>query len=60
MFGVKAEDDTIGTVVDGTYPYWTKGYNYYKGKAIITSLTANATNGENSTISITFTGVGKL
>ena len=34
--------------------------NYYKGKALITNLQRNDPNGDNSTMSVTFTGVGKL
>lgn len=34
--------------------------NYYKGKALITSLQRNDPNGDNSTMTVTFTGVGKL
>ena len=34
--------------------------SYYKGKAIITSVELNAPKGENSSISATFTGVGRL
>lgn len=34
--------------------------NLYKGKALITSLQRNDPNGDNSTMSVTFTGVGKL
>lgn len=60
MFGIKAEDDTIGNVVDGTFPYWTNGTKYYEGKALVTSLAVNASNGDIATINITFTGVGKL
>lgn len=33
---------------------------YYKGKALITSLERNDPNGDNSTMSVSFTGVGKL
>lgn len=33
---------------------------HYTGKALITSVELNAPNGENSSISATFTGVGKL
>ena len=33
---------------------------YYKGYAYITSLTANAANGDNATFSVTLSGVGKL
>ena len=32
----------------------------YKGKALITSLQRNDPNGDNSTMTVTFTGVGKL
>ena len=59
FFGKKAETGT-GTVADGDYEYWTKGTTYYKGKAFITSLTANAATGENATFSITLTGTGKI
>ena len=34
--------------------------NLYKGKALITSLQRNDPNGDNSTMTVTFTGVGKL
>lgn len=34
--------------------------NLYKGKALITSLKRNDPNGDNSTMTVTFTGVGKL
>ena len=34
--------------------------NYYKGPALITSLERNDPNGENSTMSVSFTGVGAL
>lgn len=34
--------------------------NYYSGKALITSLERNDPNGDNSTMSVTFTGVGAL
>lgn len=33
---------------------------YYRGQALITSLQRNDPNGDNSTMSVTFTGVGKL
>lgn len=61
FFGLKQETGD-GTVADGDYPYWTKKSTggYYKGKAYITSLTANANSGENSTFSITLKGTGKL
>ena len=41
-------------------PYWTSQNTFYQGKALITSLVANANNGENATYSITLTGVGKM
>lgn len=58
-FGLKAETGT-GTVADGDYDYWTKQASSYKGKAFITSLTANAATGENATFSITLKGTGKI
>ena len=33
---------------------------YYEGKVIITSLVANANNGENATYSVTLTGTGSI
>lgn len=62
IFGIKAEDDTFGqNIVDGDYQTYTNdNCNYYSGNVIISSLVANANNGENATCSITFTGVGKL
>ncbi len=61
VFGIKAEDDSLGqNIVDGDYDTYTYDINYYSGKVIITSLVANAQNGENATNSITLTGVGKL
>ena len=33
---------------------------YYKGQALITSLQRNDPNGDNSTMTVTFTGVGRL
>lgn len=59
-FGLKAEADDGRTVVDGDYPYWTNAVGSYTGKAIITSLSANAPNGENATLSVTMTGVGSI
>lgn len=34
--------------------------NYYQGDALITSLERNDPNGDNSTMTVTFTGVGRL
>lgn len=49
-------------VADGNtaLPYWTSDTTYYEGSAVITSLTANANNGENATYSVTFTGSGPI
>lgn len=59
-FGLKAETGD-GTVVDGDYQNWSpKASGYYTGSCYITSLSANAPNGENATFSATLTGVGKI
>lgn len=62
-FGLKQTplDPTL-TPADGntSLPYWTSDSSFYQGKAVITSLTANANNGENATFSITLTGVGSI
>jgi len=66
VFGYASNYDVNGLNLDGEQgdtrpeswtPDQTKGY---KGKAIITSLTANANTGENATYSATFTGQGAL
>ena len=55
--------DKMGEVIyeddryDPEHPYTT---NIYQGNALITSLVANANNGENATYNITLTGVGKI
>lgn len=62
-FGLKqTPDDASMTPADGNValPYWTSQNSFYQGKVIITSLTANANNGENATYSVTLTGVGSL
>ena len=60
-FGLKSQTDNTKTVVDGDYTNWTsKNTGYYEGKVFITSLVANANNGENATYSITLTGSGKI
>lgn len=60
-FGLKAEADDGKNVVDGDYTNWSKlTSGSYKGKAFITSLQANAANGENATFSVTLTGSGKI
>ena len=59
-FGLKAVTGE-GTVVDGSYSYWpSKETGYYTGECYITSLQANAQNGDNATFSVTLQGVGKL
>lgn len=60
-FGLKSED-LDGIVGDNAHDYWTLDTTktYYQGQAIITSLTANANNGENATYSVTLKGVGKF
>ncbi len=58
-FGLKVDTGTQ-TVADGDLEYWTARNSYYEGKVIITSLVANANNGENATYSITLTGTGTL
>jgi len=68
VFGLEHEDKSQGqSVVDGDYPYWTPDYDngstgsaYLNGQAYITSLVANANNGENATFSITLTGKGGI
>lgn len=64
-FGVKSEsgngsvdDDGTGTTGQKTWTKPTAGA--YTGKVFITSLTANASTGENATFSATFTGSGEL
>lgn len=39
---------------------WTASTDGYKGKAIITSIDANAADGENATYTVSFTGTGAL
>lgn len=61
IWGEKAEDDSAGTVADGDFANWTPAAaGYYTGSVLITSLQANANNGENATFSVTLTGVGKF
>ena len=59
-FGLKAETDNTKTVADGDYENWTPGTTYYEGSVIITSLEANAQNGDNATYSVTLTGASKI
>ena len=54
----------INGIADSDNESWTAPTGatsvYYTGKAYITSLTANASNGDNATYSVTLSGVGKL
>ena len=62
-FGLKTDQtDLTQNVADGStsLQFWTASNTYYEGSAIITSLVANANNGENSTFSITFHGTGSI
>ena len=60
-FGIKSQTDSTKNVVDGDYENWTSAEDgYYTGKVLITSLSANASNGETATMSVTLTGVGKI
>lgn len=62
-FGLKATpaDTTLTPAMGNTaLPYWTSENAFYQGKVVITSLTANAPNGENATYSVTLTGNGYL
>lgn len=62
-FGLKTDQvDLSINVADGdtSLPYWTSQNTFYEGKVIITSLAANANNGENATYSITLTGTGRI
>lgn len=47
------------TEVGGSVQSWTAAKGY-KGKAVITSLVANANTGENATFNATFTGYGPI
>lgn len=58
-FGMKKEMDETKTVHDGDLNFWSGAKGYY-GRAVISSLVANANTGENATFSATFTGYGKL
>lgn len=59
-FGRKV-DEGDKTVADGDLENWGLDISdYYQGSVIITSLTANANNGENATLSVTLTGTGRI
>jgi len=59
-FGLKSED--LDGIVGETNEFWTLDASkvYYQGDVIITSLTANANNGDNATYSVTLRGVSKF
>ena len=62
-FGLKntpADPDMCPADGNMALPYWTSQSTYYSGKALITSLVANAPNGENASYNITLSGVGSL
>lgn len=60
-FGLKQDPaNPDDTVADGDLAYWSAGSKYYEGSVVITSLVANANNGENATYSITLSGSGAI
>lgn len=62
-FGLKQTPaDASMNVADGNLalPYWNSQNSFYEGKVVITSLVANANNGENATFSVTLTGNGSI
>lgn len=75
VFGHYTNDKSLATggIADTNTDSWTSPFDgdsndeatpsaktYYTGKAYITSLSANAANGDNATYSVTFSGVGEL
>ena len=65
VFGHYSNDTDLATmgIADSEVDSWTAPTGstvYYEGKAYLTSLTANAANGDNATFSVTLSGVGKL
>lgn len=61
VFALKSTVASAGEYYEAPTAGWTaKTNDGHKGKAYITSLTLNAPNGENSTMSVTFTGCGAL
>ena len=59
-FGLKGE--SVDTIIGQNPEYWTlkSTGDYLTGTVMISSLTANANNGDNATYSVTLRGVGKL
>lgn len=61
VFGLKSDIKTDGEYYEVGEGGWTpKANSGYKGKAFISSISLNAPNGENSTMSVSFTGTGAL
>ena len=61
VFALKSTIPANGEAYEAPTGGWTaKAKDGHKGKAFITSLSLNAPNGENSTMSVTFTGCGPL
>lgn len=66
VFGHYSDSTDLATsgIADSETESWTAPSGsstvYYTGNAYITSLTANAANGDNATFSVTFSGVGQL
>lgn len=59
--GIPTNATNDGVPEDGwTAPTESPKQSYYKGEALITSVTLTGANGENSQISASFKGVGKL
>lgn len=61
VFSLKSTVATAGEYYEAPTAGWSaKANDGHKGKAYITALSLNAPNGENSTMSVTFTGTGAL
>lgn len=61
VFALKSTVSAGGQAYEAPTAGWTaKTNDGHKGKAYITSLSLNAPNGENSTMSVTFTGTSAL
>lgn len=60
-FGQKVDEGDKTVADDDDLEYWSASNTHLKkGKAFITSLVANASNGDNATYSLTLTGSGKI
>ena len=61
VFSLKSKESAKGEYYEVPADGWTaKTNNGHTGKAFITSLSLNAPNGDNSTMSVQFTGCGAL